>query len=269
MQTRLNLFFLWCALVGGVILPGRCPSAPPTQPLIGEDNILILNGVPFAHHSHLFQAHNISNTANLELTVGNSIHLYFDKDSKRGIVGRFEGIPTSYPSNNDSLKFNSTVVTIDRNTREIKRCHDLLTEDIRVWADGHFIFIWSCEDVVGNKEHDEAVLILIIQLKDDILHTIYVDENPEVFARMMSTFNESARKYLSDSLLDKIYWSPDMPKVTPMGYNTLFMCKEKQDNRWLLLGGFLLFLGVLALGLWLDLDKCPKRPSNRVVPCEG
>lgn len=84
----------------------------------------------------------------------------------------------------------------------------------------------------------------------------------------MSTFNESARMYLSDSLLDKIYWAPDMPKVTPMGYNTLFKCKN-QDNRWLVLGGFLLFLGVLALRLWLDFEQCPKRVSNKLVPCEG
>lgn len=251
-------------------MPGRCPFVPPTHSLNSAPrHQRILTGVPFLRDSHLFTAINIIGAVKVIVRFGNETSAYLDHNPKALRILRCN--ITDYATEKDSFQLTSAIYSYkwNRDTLLFTQCHDLLTEDIRFWVDGNFTIVWSCVEMNEN-EHDEAVLMLIEEPLSQRVDKLLLD--PIWIQDKLSRLNDTARKYLSEPLLDRIDWSPEESQLFPKtDNNSLFMCKPLQGKAslWLILAAPLMFLGLLTVGLWCDADMCNKQSCNRVVPCEN
>lgn len=64
-------------------------------------------------------------------------------------------------SNNSSYTFQSGVFRNKMFESDVFLCPKLISEEVRIWCEYPFLFIWSCvEGKIGEIKHEEALLIL-------------------------------------------------------------------------------------------------------------
>lgn len=69
---------------------------------------------------------------------------------------------------------------------------NILVDDVSIWCDGEFVFIWSCDNVT-RTEHEEALMIKVYKDKFTFL------VNQTEYKEMMEKSYTTARKYLNQS----------------------------------------------------------------------
>lgn len=206
------LVLLSCRLVEGINLPGNCPKTPPSSQLDPSrlSNLTssydIIRIAPFSsdHPSYLFKEFNVSFIPHYQMTFITDhvtvmqrvlcIVWHYNSNSEYPPLD----IQTSIEELGDEITLNSSI-NYDPESRSM--CYIWITEKVKLWFDGDFLFIWCCVNAV-NGTHDEAVIIISMDLK-------YSWDLVDKYAanKYLNRVKAIARKYISDQILNTIDWS--------------------------------------------------------------
>lgn len=140
----------------GLVNQGGCPTAPPTHTPKKRELFDWVLGIPFSDRtqSNLFIGVNpltdeIFGILSLSLF---EIELQIESDHSqciRSAVGQ--------SISGSSKQFRRYLVSfVDKYNISTKAT---VIEEVRIWSEGEFLFIWSCVNLSGNT-HDEAVLLI-------------------------------------------------------------------------------------------------------------
>lgn len=278
MLAVLKLFAISVVVVHGIKLPGSCPKVPPTHNLnIYGDYGLSLKvyvSLPFPPErpSNLFkeikspelrmrfQTVYIINDDYQAITRQYTIELY------HGDFKYFSESIIDLDTRNETYTVQSVIIKrSDRDVSIPSKCHKTTTENIRIWFEGCYVIIWSCEDKSEtDNEHDEALLLIASQ-KPGKLHDSYCNftkGDASVFQDLLV----AARKHLSEDLLATIDWSPDRINKSGEEYDP-FACSLIMENLLtvIIVVIYIIYIGLLAVILWYDCKRF-RFKKNLVLP---
>lgn len=251
MVSTLYFLFLLCAVGQGLLLPGDCPPVPATHFPENKDlGSSILHGVPFLTRrpSHIFKVYDLTHRrgALTKQNVNDSFNV------NTNTVLRANCNITQYDAGFDQSLELRTI--IHRNTEPVVACNNLIIEDVRIWFEGPFTVIWSCVSAENHTMHDEAVLIIT---------TLLTYRSQKGIFAIMQELNKTARKYLSDSLLDTINWFPDIDNRPVLSYYNPFDCVNRRPI--IIFSYYILALPLIIIcGCLVVFRSC--KLQNRVEP---
>lgn len=186
-----------CSTVCGIMLPGSCPKAPPTQYFDSETRTVVYN-VPLSTNnpSYLFREINATNILKYKISFGSlefddRAHLVKTGEIDKLVRNMCKGYATL---NNASMTLNTTIGLFPKYSLA---CFGSIQEEIRVWFIGSFVFIWTCVDSAEKRHRDEAVIIC--SLNESTMKSLMRD--PKEATKELKVIG---RKYLSDAVLEKI-----------------------------------------------------------------
>lgn len=209
-MVKVIIIFVLFISVTGIKLPGSCPNVPPTQynctdQLYSE----IIFGIPFsaARHSYLFHEINgrfkNSESVVLKFTLaGDQITSKLEWIPETSLILRSIGnVTTQSPS----ILLKGTIYEQINDPKTgvsytPSKCHKSIYEDIRMWCQGEFVLIWSCDNNTATEEHDEALILSVdasVSYLDKAIRRYQYEY--KAYNKMMKRFNETARMYLSQS----------------------------------------------------------------------
>lgn len=161
----------------GVKLSGPCPTMPPTSRYKRATVYYLLAIVPFSadHPSNIFKENAVSlafsGAFNAEPPEG--LKVYF---IGFGIIGTFE--------NNKNESFFLRTIVMDGYEMETL-CSVPIFEEVRIWHEGPFSFLWSCVNSQSQMEHDEA--LLVFKTTNRFHETELLDVSGKVVSKVMMT----------------------------------------------------------------------------------
>lgn len=259
------LLFVCAIRVNGVNLPGDCPNAPSTHHIPIDCSVEeVIRGIPLSTNdeSFVFNFKEINSTsasefavvfASFEEEVEISLNIYFDTF----VPGLQWHSKLQTQNGNESIILKGSAYVQHRKGPEELKCFKRPIETVRIWYDGQFVIIWSCVGI-STKQHDEGVIIA---------RTKNNQQNPSDIMKSLQTM---ARKYLSESIMEKIDWSPTILKRNSKPtYIKTYKCLDRESlSPFIVLLAFLFVFGLLAFAAWNNYYCCksPIRASNRVVP---
>lgn len=194
------LLLLGCtSTVSGIKLRGACPVVPPSITL-SQWSTTVLYSIPFSKDtpSYLFREITKSPIGTHKIRIMRTRvlqqhHIIKEQLSPTDSVHNIcRG--TGYFSN-DSFHLESTIGMASDN--QSLPCFPPIQEDIRVWVEGCYIFIWSCVDSKDDDWRDEALIIVSI---DD---PKYLRETKDPQNRT-NELRQLARKHMSRQLAQRI-----------------------------------------------------------------
>lgn len=244
----------------GVLLDGHCPTVPPTHYLPNNrtgkfynDNFVVRN-VPFetGHPSQLFRErnHNLKAKFSYNRNEDNFYFILF-YDLKDTLNRYVRSNADVYPNDPEvlNMKMESEVCKEYEEGYAPKpfSCHNTSVDEVRLWFEGQFIFIWSCTDK-STYQHDEAVIIFGPE-------DIYSD-NPEDFDAAIKNLKTTSQSFLHEPLMEKIEWKylNRSDKYDPMDCPV-----EKNKDASLLpfmIGGVWIIVILLIVGIFVGCYKC-------------
>lgn len=199
------LLLLLCVDVFCVKFPGSCPNVPPTHYKCKEIEVdsfqEVVIGIPFSPErpSNLFcEIIRIADPYSFEFAV--------DEINNRITSTLIFWNPKGKPYNIHSIGYLDPQVpsiSLNSSSRSDILKPISIVDNIRLWCEGEFLLIWSC-DQITSTHHEEALMFIVYpkMLRYEANHTAYNE--------MMERFNVTARKYLNQSeiLLQKqIEWT--------------------------------------------------------------
>lgn len=255
--SKRHFVLLLCVGVQAVILPGKCPQTPPRHSLPKNmTNVYynIIRLVPFSadNPSYLFRDINETLLPGLvfQYTVGKNIEITLEYSTAEKAPTNFVQSYSQY--SNGILIFNSSVSYFDKRLhRNVPTpCYKPISEEIKTWIDGSFLFLYSCKNFNGS--HEEAVIMIYI--KPDF-YVEYNDKNGTV--EILNHLQIMARRYLSETLLNHIVWSYIEYPTSPLDFpsHELFQCpeekKSKETYKWIFfIIIFLMCVCVMGVLFW-------------------
>lgn len=246
MMSLGNLVFLFCAVnVRSFLLPGSCPEVPATHFYTETDTRFasVLFSVPFYQKIPSFLFPKVTAATRKGLSI-NFHTVPSTSDDTQSLT-----VLLSYtPMNRDIIIVTSTGVQ-DQNESSIElhgvvydafyfpiKCHEEITETVRLWFDADYLLIWSCVDENTVDYHEEALLIsLAVNTRQNFYD-----------ARQLRSF---AGQFVSQILLNQIDWTgagdadAKLPFECPAGADSPI----SYEDFWILVVGVLLFLGLLVV----------------------
>lgn len=238
----------------GINLQGDCPKVPPSQSIPWRLHWPhhIIRNVPFAldKPTHLFQ--------DKDPTVISGFTVQFVDNSQlaESIVLSFD-LTEEDPANlvrsigdqtGGSYTLNTSIYKLDtsRNRYLPANCFNVIVEEVKVWFDTSFLFLYSCA-TLKNGTHDVALMIL--DLKDEF-YNFY--SNVSLTEGGLRNLTKFAQKYLSQQLFEKIDWSYSQYTPATRPYLDPFKCPlhKSADISLIFILVFILLLTVIGLVFW-------------------
>lgn len=154
-------FVLVCAVVG-IKLPGPCPKALPTHDVEIMTRMYprIIHRVPLSADSpsYLFRD---STPLQFKTYYETSLHKGVYEMVEKSVLANPKHIYHSELMRNpNSYTVNTTIRYQDDNST--KWCFEPIIEEIRVYFDAGYAFVWTCLDNEDGTERDEAVVVCTI-----------------------------------------------------------------------------------------------------------
>lgn len=203
------IFIVICG-VYGVILPGRCPETPPTQFHSNNiTNVYVEEGITYSSAAFLV-------LYSLSYTKDRTSYVFYDplittnnffigdNVNKRCTQVSLDGSNVNKISSL-SIKLESDSITINSTLKVGTQFCKPMEEDIRLWFDGDYMFVWGCREIKATKEHDEALII-----SRNYLYELADDLTEKEIIRMR------ALKFVSKELLEYIDFTIN---ISDLGYN--------------------------------------------------
>lgn len=242
-------FIVVCA-TEAIILPGSCPDALHSHSLPEFETFSIIYSIPFSANksSYLFR----------EIVARDikyyKIHFFQSPVHGEHQIVKYNTIRVDTRNtctnvaraNNASITLNSTISLKSPKSSQDLECVGTIEEEVRVWFDGRYIFLWSCVDDESKEERDEAVIIGTV--RDTMYPEYEVDPTKDIVE-----LKEIASIYLSEALVNLVNLSyPD--NLWEFGnQDIIFNCSEKKvlnhknvvpeiNFRKLFFTGFFLFI---------------------------
>lgn len=140
----------------GLVTHGGCPAAPATHMPHTRGSFDWVLGIPFSEstQSNLFVEVNPFNRGTLVILLLSWFKVELNIESDDGQCTR-SAVGTATSKNDIKiLKYRVSVVDKFNISSE-----ETVFEEVRMWTEGQFLFIWSCVNLAENT-HDEAVLLI-------------------------------------------------------------------------------------------------------------
>lgn len=203
MSVRVSLILFFATGVKGVLFNGSCPDVQGTHhsllmSISSKDLQVAFQVVPFSveKKSYLFGKQSIGLKGGPRVNFKKDIQGGYQVKLQKRNSGVFVKGNAKLEVQGETLTFTSGIYKNASNNSKkeiLVECHQELEEEVRVWIDDDFMFIWSCQDL-RNGSFDEAVIIIGKE---------YLHLNVQ---KTRSILNTTARKYLGDHMLAKINW---------------------------------------------------------------
>lgn len=161
------LLLLFLRAVTAIKLPGSaCPKVPNThrQSCLPSDLQKILCSIPYTMDkpTHLFRE---MNNSAIEL---NRYLASFSPDFQAAYAltltdrlnFKFYISSEVVSFNNKSFGLKSDVFSPKFELENVPMCPTPIVEDVHIWCEDPFLFIWSCTAGLAGKDHEEALLII-------------------------------------------------------------------------------------------------------------
>lgn len=203
------IFILLCG-VYGVILPGRCPKTPPTH--LHSNNITngyVEEGITYSTAGFLvlyslrYTKDNISYVFYDPLITTN--HFFIgDNANKMCTVVSLDGSNANIISSLSTTSETKSI-TVNSTLKVGTQFCKPMEEEIRLWFDGDYMFVWGCREIKVRNEHDEALIISrnhFYELTDDLTEKEIIQKR--------------ALKYVTNELLQYIDFTIN---ISDLGYN--------------------------------------------------
>lgn len=237
-------------MVQGIRLLGGCPTTLPTDTFpytITYLNENIIRAVSFSPEtpSHLFRDIPYDLMPGYKVTMDvDELTLRFNYQTPDTIVVasiRYDGHAQSHILNSSIYQVNAS------RHHELQRmkCQPSIVEEVKLWIDEYFLFLWSCANTTHHGFHEEAVIVLDLGNK---FYTFY--KKPLKAEVILKRLHSSAQKYLSDPLFNQIDWSlneydfdptHDYPTASPLACPIVSVFTSK--------GSFVMFGAIVVLVL--------------------
>lgn len=209
---------LLCVLllfVSAIRFPGGCPKVPSTHTLKKMDPLILIYSIPFSCNkpSYLFREVNGSDIV--------SYRILFNRLESSGLyeIVKVNHLPppqnicrSLVTKNDSSLALNSTIYIFPRTNLG---CYNPFQEEIRVWFEGSFVFIWSCVETEDLMERNEAVIIC---------------SSAEISKYSTEDLRAVAEKYVSKELIHAIDLSHPANLWTEGNEDRLFTCPGESQS---------------------------------------
>lgn len=208
-RNALLIIVLSAVVVGAIKFPGKCPKAP-VKMNVTDDGLFDLKILRFPIYVSALDTVNRSYVFNpfwetynfyITLSFPSGVIIFEDRDSPYQV----EIVPVR---KSDSVSMISTVYKNKNSKREALQCHKPIEEDLVVWEDDDYTFMWTCVDY--GQDRDEAV---IISSNDLNRHLDEVRLN---------------KVWLNIKIVAKKYFSPDLIQSIDRSH----MENERKDNNF-------------------------------------
>lgn len=251
-MTYIAYFSILLCTVSGIKLPGLCPNVPVTHDLDNTARIYpyIIYRIPLMSEnpSYFFRELSVPMIGKAylrSLSLNNGTYLISE-------VSR--GVKTTYRLHSEAVRNNNTI-TITSHISDVTElpmlCYPNIVEEIRIWYVGDFVFIWSCVEYDGSKEHDEALIILV---NFKVLHlNHYPIQKTQVLLN-------AAQGYISGTLLEKVNFSYPENLWTGANEDRQFHCRSDIKTIIPVTIVILLIGSIVTIFLW----KKERKRLNRV-----
>lgn len=250
MSVRVSVILFLATGVSGVLFNGSCPKAQGTHhsllmSISSNDFRRVLHAVPFSVEtkSYLFRK-KFGVNYGLRVNFKNYNQEEYQVKLQYSKSGHFVKGNSKLGGQGQSLTLKSGIYkhAFNSSIQGIRvECHQELEEQVRVWIDDDFIFIWSCQDRI-NGSFDEAVIVIAKEYFPDV---------PGMDKKIENKLNTTARKYLGGYMLThfnfygiEIVWDRD---------DTLFPCPAVKPVPGMLIiciGLVLIFLIYVGVIIW-------------------
>lgn len=189
-------FLVFSAALNAVLLPGACPSVPPTHHLkdIFEFASGVL-GVPFAKDKSSYVFNNTIAIGELDMLF--QLHLNTFQMSNQTLPKETVRVQVQ-DTGNSSL---NCLVSKSIGVNPVSVLPPI-QEELRVWVDGNILLLWSCKDDDDLDQHDEA---LLFAEAPNSLPILFIDR-PEGFMKWLQILKMTAEKFLSTQMINAIDW---------------------------------------------------------------
>lgn len=249
----LILVLITRVIVLGISLPGNCPKTAPTH-LMPEDSrreYHLIRLVPCSSDTptHMFRKISLDKISELTFNVfGYKDYIVIKYKETNEVTPNV--VRSSVVLNGEWITLNSSIqIEATSEQFEPNPCYPAIEEDVKLWVDGDFMFLWTCRNTT-HETHDEAVMIIAVTYN-------YYDyyRNRSLVEGILSNLQVTARKYLSPDLLSQIDWSyHNTSHIKPQDmYYDPFKCPPIQlekDTVIVCASIFLLFVAIIGYQLW-------------------
>lgn len=235
--------FLSIALcsVSGIKLPGRCPKAPPSH-YLDQGTRSVIYSVPFTMENPSYLFREIYAITDFTIHFERSLNIgeHFIIKSITSNVSISNKCTSFAKRGNDSIGIISAISIDNHQLNDSLECQQLIEEDIRVWYDDKYIFIWSCVENEASHDRDEAVIICAFD--KTILTNITVDPQ-----KMTKVLQNVAMKYVSEALAKEILYPSNL--WISANKELLFVCPVEKQDLFVIIAIFGVVLSLLVI-MW-------------------
>lgn len=248
---------------GGKILPGPCPSKPPTYHHSHDipETYRVLFSIPFS--PELQSLSFLFTPIPLEQAICFSIHhnqnqlKLFSLQYSRRTGERIPEVASKIQEENGALLLNSEIST------EAGRlnCFEPVQEHLRIWTHDPVVILWSCHEL-SKSQHDEAIIVSLWENKKEWNNNNYFNRTPteKRINDNLTLIKAIVANFTGHALLQNFTW-PSFDNITENGCNTdmdsgFLSCSDTPKTVFLLVS----YLSVIAIVLgWFIQTLCKRK----------
>lgn len=240
-----------CSGGSGVIFHGGCPVRPPTHSLKSPSNLSSIESFYDVIFNIPHSAINVSYLFKVPLLAWNTINFIGGVSNHKNLTLNLT--PTHSKGNSFNVQsvveYSDQIIQI-RTTVNFKTkpmsCIKPIREEIRIWYDSRYLFIWSCKENAQRTHRDEA---LIVCSESAAVHSGKED------AMDYRAWTSLARKYVSQDMMNRIATYNIRFDWAVISEERLFFCprvinppnyKYKYINVFIPISIVLIVMGILA-----------------------
>lgn len=248
--------------VSGIIFPGRCPKSPPTH---YRDYRNMSTSAPGFSMSYEFKRYEV--IYSIPFFVDNTSYMFRAPSmalntielDQEPVFSAIQLVPTmscdfkirtyaNATKSNSSITINTTL-----NFANDTVICAAKSEEIRIWYEGIYVFVWSCVDRKDHSEHDQALIVGAVQITSKFNPTDVSKERTQEVKTL-------AKNYLTNDLIEFIDLSNPGLDLFHVTDEDLFACPKgfeikepRYGKMYALITISIVAAGVIGVVLW---DYC-------------
>lgn len=202
------------ALTTGLRLSGPCPVVPPShnrdaKEIYQSPEIILSVAFTSDNPSYLFRKLVLTDPApfwnfqmvkKMDDTGLQKLKIFLSSSEQQGnTVGIWM---------DENIRINSTV--FDHITGKGSVCHSPIEESIWVWWKFGMCLIWSCRNLTGTHDHDEAAIFVTFPDRGEN-YTKLIEIRRKSEKELMSLLRITWSDYVSDNFFDHTNWTVRYP----------------------------------------------------------